>query len=67
MRMLTTGQIASELGVPVHRVLYVLRSRELKADAKAGHYRLYGEKVLEEVRRELSSIGELRVKEGRDG
>lgn len=64
MRLLTTGQIASELGVPVHRVLYVLRSREVREDARAGRYRLYGEKVLESVRRELSSIGELRVKDG---
>lgn len=53
-KLLTPGVIASELAVPLHRVTYILRTREhIRPAARAGTLRLYSQSVVELVRREL--------------
>lgn len=56
-RMLTPGIIASEIGQPLARVLYVLRTRShIRATARAGTLRLYDRQAVAQVRHELNAI-----------
>jgi hypothetical protein len=52
----TAGVIAAELGQPLSRVLYVLRSRDIKPIGRAGILRLYDRSAVAAVASELSSI-----------
>lgn len=53
----TPGVIAHELGEPVHRVLYVLRSRpHIRPTATAGRLRLYDSQAVRMIREALSGI-----------
>lgn len=52
--LLTPGRIASELCVPLHRVLRILRTREhIRPRARAGTIRLYRSETIAQVRHEL--------------
>lgn len=56
-KLRTPGVIAADLGVPLHRVLHVLRTREhIRPTASAGRLRLYDRAAVEFVRRELEAI-----------
>lgn len=56
-QLLTTGRIAGELGVPVHRVVRIVRTRgHIKPTARAGATRLYSREALAEIRHELTTI-----------
>ena len=53
----TPGVIARELGQPLHRVLYVLRTRpDIAPAARAGRLRLYERAAVDQIRRELAFI-----------
>lgn len=53
----TPGVIATELGVPLHRVLNVLATRKhIRPVARAGTLRLYDKSALAKVRHELNAI-----------
>lgn len=55
--LLTPGRIAEALGVPLPRVLYVLRTRRhIRPTARAGVLRLYRSQALAQVRHELNAI-----------
>lgn len=54
--MQTTGQIAERFGARLHQVEYVIKSRGIKPTARAGHYRLYNEKAVGLIGRELRAI-----------
>lgn len=55
--LLTPGRIAAEIGVPLHRVLHVLRTREhIAPSARAGTLRLYDLDTVAQVRHELHAI-----------
>jgi len=56
----TPGVIADELGVPLSRVLYVLRQRRIKPIGRAGIIRLYDREAVETVRAELLAIDQQR-------
>ena len=63
----TPGVIAKELGQPLHRVLYVLRTRQhIRPAARAGTLRLYDAEVVQEIGRELEAIASKRKQEGAD-
>ena len=56
-RLRTPGVIATELGKPLHRVLYVLRTRiYITPIARAGQTRLYDREAVAMVRHELNVI-----------
>lgn len=56
-KLVTSGVIASELGVPIHRVLRILRTRpSIKPAAYAGNVRLYKREAIARVRHELTAI-----------
>jgi hypothetical protein len=52
----TTGRIAGKLGVPLHRVTYIIKSRRLKPAALAGRLRLYDRESVAVIRHELNAI-----------
>lgn len=56
-RLRTPGVLASELGVPIHRIQYLLATRShIRPAAMAGRVRLYDRDALEALRRELAVI-----------
>ena len=56
-RLKTPGVIASSLGEPLHRVLYVLRTRShIEPAARAGRLRLYDREAVAMIRYELNAI-----------
>ncbi|SMP77884.1 hypothetical protein SAMN06265222_1249 [Neorhodopirellula lusitana] len=56
-KLVTSGVIASELNVPLHRVLRVLRTRpSILPTAYAGNVRLYRRDTIARVRYELTAI-----------
>jgi len=63
-KLRTSGVLAELLGVPLHRVLYVLGTRsQIRPTARAGRLRLYDLKAVELVRNELKQI-DAKTKEG---
>jgi hypothetical protein len=53
----TLGKVAQHLQVPVHRVQYIVRSRpHLRPAATAGRLRLFDDKTIEQIAKELQSI-----------
>ena len=56
-KLITPGIIASDLNVPLHRVLHVLATRlHIRPSALAGTLRLYDRKAVANVRYELNLI-----------
>ena len=52
----TTGRIAAKLGVPVHRVQYIISTRAIAPAAYAGRLRLYDRDAVAMVRHALTAI-----------
>jgi hypothetical protein len=56
-KLITSGLIATELGVPIHRVIRVLATRtHIRPVAYAGNIRLYDRQAIAQVRHELTAI-----------
>lgn len=56
-KLRTPGVLAAELGEPLHRILYILRSRpHIRPTARAGRLRLYDREAVALVRYELNTI-----------
>ena len=69
-RLRTPGVLAADLDVPLHRVMYILQSRDhIKPSARAGRLRLYDREALALIRHELNAIDAYRAgwKGGGDG
>lgn len=67
-RLITPGVIAEELRVPIHRVLYALRSRpNIRPAARAGSLRLYDRAAVVQVREALDEIAARRGIGGKGG
>ena len=60
----TVGEIARRLHVPLHRVEYVLRSREVQPAGRAGNALVYSEADVAYVASELRRIEDKRRPEG---
>jgi hypothetical protein len=52
----TVGEIARRLGQPVHRIEYVVRSRQIAPAGRAGGLRIFTEDVVEQIAAVLSSM-----------
>ena len=63
-RLDTTGHIADKLGVPVHRVQYVVATRGITPAAYAGRLRLFDREALARIRYELNAIDARQSREG---
>jgi hypothetical protein len=56
-KLITPGVIATELDVPLHRILHVLATRQhIRPAARAGTLRLYDRRAVAMVRHELNAI-----------
>ena len=56
-KLRTPGVLAIDLGEPLHRVLYVLRTRRhIRPAARAGRLRLYDRDAAALIRHELNAI-----------
>ncbi len=67
-KLRTAGVLAADLGVPIHRVLHVLRTRShIRPTASAGRLRLYDRAALEQVKKELEAIDSTRRQEESHG
>ncbi len=64
-KLRTPGIMAADLGQPLHRVLYVLRTRQhIRPSAHAGCLRLYDRDAVAMLRHELSAIDARRARGG---
>lgn len=64
-KLRTPGVLAADLGEPLHRVLYVLRTRRhIRPTASAGRLRLYDRDALAMLRHELNAIDARRANGG---
>ena len=54
--MPTVGEIARRLNRPLHRVEYVIRSRDIKPAATAGNARVFSEADVDHIESELARI-----------
>jgi hypothetical protein len=52
----TVGVIAERLGQPVHRIEYVIRSRNIEPVGRAGNARVFSEADVEHIASELERI-----------
>ena len=68
-KVITSGVIAAELHVPLHRVLRILATRpHIRPTARAGTLRLYLEESIAQVRHELIRVKREQLRRGvRDG
>ncbi len=66
-KLRTPGVLAADLGVPLHRVTYLLRTRRhIRPAATAGRLRLYGQYTLAMLRHELNATDARRA-DGQSG
>jgi hypothetical protein len=59
------GKIASALGVPIHRVEYILASRDITPVAMIGHARAFDDHQVDEIAAELRRADAYRERRGR--
>jgi hypothetical protein len=52
----TVGEIARRLGQPLHRVEYVLRTRDIRPTSRAGNALVYAEPDIARIASELAEI-----------
>ncbi len=52
----TVGEIARRLGEPLHRVQYVIRSRNIKPAVRAGNLRIFSDPDVRYIESELRRI-----------
>lgn len=60
----TTGRIAAKLGVPLHRVTYIIRTRKIRPVAYAGRLGLYDREAVAVIRHALNAIDARRSEGG---
>jgi hypothetical protein len=53
---LTIGAIARQLGEPIHRVQYAIKTRRIEPEALAGQIRVFGPDTIERVADILRAI-----------
>ncbi len=57
MQIFTIGDVAEQLGVPVHRVRYAVESRGIKEAGRAGKARLFGPEEMRKIKLALEDTG----------
>ncbi len=61
--MPTIGEIARRLGVPTHRVEYIIRARGIQPYGWAGNARVFDEEAVESIAKELERIETSKVRD----
>jgi len=52
----TVGWIAAELLIPIHRVQYIIRTRNIRPIAKAGNAAIFDREAVARIRHEINAI-----------
>lgn len=52
----TIGKIARQLNEPVHRIEYILRSRGIRAESRAGNCRVFSATAVDRIASEIRRI-----------
>ena len=53
----TLGTVSQQLGQPLHRIAYILRTRQhIQPTATAGRLRLFNQRTIEQIAKELQTI-----------
>jgi DNA-binding transcriptional MerR regulator len=60
----TVGEIARRIGVPIHRVEYVIRARRIEPTGRAGNIRIFTEADVDLIGFELRQMGRREVSHG---
>ncbi|MDY7107853.1 MAG: hypothetical protein SYC29_04370 [Planctomycetota bacterium] len=62
-KLRTPGVLAADLDVPLHRVLYILQTRDhIRPSARAGRFRLYDREAAALIRHELNATDARRAR-----
>ena len=54
--LLTVGEIARRLQTKVHRIEYIIRSRNIEASGWAGHARVFSDAAFQRIESELARM-----------
>ncbi|GMU23387.1 MAG: hypothetical protein AMXMBFR13_34650 [Phycisphaerae bacterium] len=54
----TIGRIASRLNAPLHKIRYIIQSRDIRPIAKVGALRVWDESAVQRIAHELNAIAE---------
>lgn len=55
-KALTIGHIAARCGVPIHRVEYVVKTRDIRPACRAGLARIFDESAADRIESEIRRI-----------
>lgn len=55
-KLLTVGEIANRIGCPIHRVEYLVRSRNIHSAQRAGNLRVFSESDLKRIAAEVQPV-----------
>ena len=56
-KALTVGEIARRLGCPIHKIEYLIRSRNIQPIQRAGNLRVFSEKDFRRIGSEIKRAG----------
>lgn len=54
-KLLTVGLIAKQLNLPIHKVLYLITSRNIRPIQRAGSLRVFSEDTIDILRAEMKT------------
>lgn len=52
----TVGEIARQLGEPLHRIEYVIRARRIRPESRAGNSRVFSDAAVNRIASEIRRI-----------
>jgi DNA-binding transcriptional MerR regulator len=55
-KLLTVGDLVKLTGLPIHKVEYLLSSRNITPTQRAGRFRLYGPDTVERIKCEVQKM-----------
>jgi DNA-binding transcriptional MerR regulator len=61
-RAITLGVMSSRLNIPIHRVEYLVRARDIKPVSRAGRFRVFDEQAIETLRQEVSQMEQRKLR-----
>ena len=65
-KLLTVGDLVKLTGQPIHKVEYLLSSRNITPTQRAGRFRLYGPDTVDRIQREIENMSGFRNPEESD-
>lgn len=60
----TVGEMATEIGQPLHRILYIIKSRGVEPAARVGRVRAFNREQVRAIDQEIARIDRRAVRPG---